>query len=285
MYLKQLYYFCNMQITHRKYGKKNRNIVLIHGGPGAPGGMKPLAENLSECFGILEPFQSEKSIEKQVEELHNQIEAHAQTPAILIGHSWGAWLAIIYNATYPKDVEKLILIGTPPFEEDDAAEILIARQANLTISEGKQLQKISAEMYKMDKPVSGQLLSQFEKLMIKADSFKPAVTTGDTIEFQPEVYKSVWAEAQRWRKSGEWKKTLKKLNCPITAIHGQMDPHSCQSVQDSLMDNTNNMTFCTLPFSGHYPWKEADNPDEFFALLAYEIENTDMELPEGKSDE
>ena len=47
----------------RRYGDAPFKIILIHGGPGAPGEMAPVAEELSSDFGILEPLQTKDSIE------------------------------------------------------------------------------------------------------------------------------------------------------------------------------------------------------------------------------
>ena len=38
----------------RKYGEAPFNVVVIHGGPGAPGEVAPVARKLSENFGIIE---------------------------------------------------------------------------------------------------------------------------------------------------------------------------------------------------------------------------------------
>lgn len=54
----------------RKYGKPPFNIAVIHGGPGAPGEMAPVARELSSYCGVLEPLQTEASLEGQVRELY-----------------------------------------------------------------------------------------------------------------------------------------------------------------------------------------------------------------------
>ncbi len=46
----------------RKYGSKPYNVAIIHGGPGAPGEMTPLAQELSGDFGIIEPLQTAKKM-------------------------------------------------------------------------------------------------------------------------------------------------------------------------------------------------------------------------------
>ena len=52
-------------VTFRVHGQKPYTIVVIHGGPGAGGEMAPIARRLSSEWGVIEPIQTKKSIEKQ----------------------------------------------------------------------------------------------------------------------------------------------------------------------------------------------------------------------------
>lgn len=63
------------------------SVVLVHGGPGAPGEMGPVARELSVLRGVLEPFQSADSVAGQVRELAAQLHEHAALPAVLIGYT------------------------------------------------------------------------------------------------------------------------------------------------------------------------------------------------------
>src|SRR5947208_748840 len=54
----------------RKYGSPPYNVAVIHGGPGAPGYMAPVARELSARRGVLEPLQTARALAGQVEELH-----------------------------------------------------------------------------------------------------------------------------------------------------------------------------------------------------------------------
>jgi len=57
----------------KKYGDAPFKIIVIHGGPGAPGEMAPVAEELSSDYGVLEPLQTKDSIKEQIEtELHGK---------------------------------------------------------------------------------------------------------------------------------------------------------------------------------------------------------------------
>lgn len=73
----------------RKYGNAPFNIAVIHGGPGVPGEMAPVARQLSTDWGILEPLQTAISLEGQVQELKSVLEENGSLPMTLVGHSWG----------------------------------------------------------------------------------------------------------------------------------------------------------------------------------------------------
>lgn len=57
------------------------------------------------------------TVERHVDSLHRTLSPHA--PFTLIGHSMGAVLSVAYAARYPKQVERLILIGLPYFGNRD----------------------------------------------------------------------------------------------------------------------------------------------------------------------
>ena len=69
----------------RKYGNAPFNVAVIHGGPGAPGEMAPVARELSSITGVLEPLQSESTIEGQIGELGDVLEKNGDLPVTLIG--------------------------------------------------------------------------------------------------------------------------------------------------------------------------------------------------------
>ena len=83
----------------RKYGDAPYKVALLHGGPGAPGYMAPVARELSQEMGVLEPLQTRDSLEGQIQELKNQLTEHADCPLVLIGSSWGAVLALFITGT------------------------------------------------------------------------------------------------------------------------------------------------------------------------------------------
>ena len=105
-------------INLRKYGESPFTIAVIHGGPGAPGEMKPIAEELSKTYGVLEPLQTKDSLDGQLEELKSVLMENASIPITLIGHSWGAMLGFIFTAKNPALVKKLALLSSGIFEKE-----------------------------------------------------------------------------------------------------------------------------------------------------------------------
>jgi pimeloyl-ACP methyl ester carboxylesterase len=53
----------------RTYGYPPYSVILVHGGPGAGGEMAPVARRLSASLGVIEPIQTETTLDGQVEEL------------------------------------------------------------------------------------------------------------------------------------------------------------------------------------------------------------------------
>jgi len=73
----------------RLYGDQPFRVAVVHGGPGAAGEMVPVARELARARGVLEPLQTKASVAGQIEELRTVLEASADLPTTLIGHSWG----------------------------------------------------------------------------------------------------------------------------------------------------------------------------------------------------
>ena len=255
----------------RKYGSKPYNIAIIHGGPGAPGEMAPLAQELSDDFGIIEPLQTSNTIEGQLRELHNILENHGNSPYKLIGHSWGAWLVYIYAARYPALVKKIILIASGSFREKDSQNIIQTRLNRLTKNEKSELLVIQKEIENPSIGNKSQLFKQFAEILLKADSFAPITYQSHIIEYQPDIFQSVWNEASKLRKSGKLLGFGNRIKCPVVAIHGDYDPHPAEGVKIPLSETLDKFKFILLKKCGHYPWNEKNAFNKFYKIIRKEI--------------
>jgi len=256
----------------RKYGEKPFNIALLHGGPGAPGEMAPVARELSSTGGILEPFQTASSVEGQVQELNKVLKESADLPVVLTGWSWGAWLGFIFTARYPLCVSKLILIGSGAFEEKYAACIMGDRLNRLGEKERAELLSL---IELLDNPATmdkNAYMARFGRLIAKADSYDPLPYTSELLEYQYDINQRVWAQASELRSSGRLLEPGRNIRCPVVAIHGDYDPHLAKGVKDPLSRVLKDFRFIMLEKCGHQPWIERAARDEFYRILKSEIE-------------
>lgn len=257
----------------RKYGEKPFNIAVIHGGPGAAGEMAPVARELSKDFGILEPLQTEDSIEGQIQELKKVLEQNASLPVVLIGWSWGAWLSFIFAARYPNIVKKLILVNSGPFEEKYAEAIEDIRLSRLNESEKKQLKTIANLFNDPAVEDKNSLFADFGKLFGKTDSYDPIEAKPEAINVNYDIYQKVWDEAAKLRQEGDLLNYSNQIRCPVVALHGDFDPHPAEGVKKPLSQALNDFKFILLKKCGHSPWKEKEAKDKFYSILKEELTN------------
>ena len=254
----------------RLYGSSPYRIAVIHGGPGGPGEMKSVAEELSKECGVLEPLQTAHSMEGQILELKEMLEQQAVPPVILIGHSWGAWLSYLYAARYPGDVKKLILVSSPGFESSAGEKTLEERLSRLSEVERERMKTLLSELGHPDESANTKFL-ELAILAAKADAFDPLLYTNDLLEAQFDIYQSVWKEAEHLRANGELLELGKKILCPTVALHGDHDPHPAQSVQEPLSRILSHFRCIPIKNCGHRPWIERQARDEFYRILKEEI--------------
>ena len=255
----------------RIYGEPPFKIAVLHGGPGAPGYMAPVARELSSKWGVLEPLQTASTVEGQVQELRGVLQNYADLPVCVIGSSWGAWLGFILSARFPELVSKLILIGSGAFEEKYAAGIMDKRLSRLSEKERGKAYFLMDALIDPEVPNKDELMARFGKLCTKADAFDPLTLETEEIKVQYQVYSSVWAEAWEMRKTGVLLNLGKKIQCPVVAVNGDSDPHSAQGVRKPLSKVLENFRFILLEKCGHYPWIEKHAKDEFFEILKAEL--------------
>ena len=255
----------------RKYGTHPFNVAAIHGGPGAPGEMAPVARELSGDRGVLEPLQTANTLEGQVLELKDVLEANAASPLTLIGFSWGAMLSFIFTARHPSLVKKLIMVGSAVFEEKYAGTIMNTRLDRL--GEEERAEALSL-IKKLENPAiadKNTTLTRFGELITSADSYAPLPGDSDVMECQYEINRSVWNDARELRNSGRLLEMGKNILCPVLAIHGDYDPHPVEGVEGPLSRMLKDFRFILLEKCGHRPWLERYARDRFYDILKNEI--------------
>jgi pimeloyl-ACP methyl ester carboxylesterase len=255
----------------RFYGRQPYTVAVIHGGPGAPGEMAPVARELAPLYGVLEPLQTKASLEGQVSELRDVLAENADQPVTLVGFSWGAWLSFIAAARYPEMVKKLVLIGSGPFEAKYADPIISTRLERLREEERVEFWEMVEGLNDPAIKDKDGLMARFGALVAKADAFDPLLQGGEALGYSYEINRDVWAEADRLRTSGALLEMGSKIRCPVVAIHGDHDPHPAEGVRGPLARVLKDFRFVLLEKCGHEPWLERWARDRFYQILKDEL--------------
>ena len=255
----------------RKWGPGPYRVAVIHGGPGAPGEVAPVARELSSMRGVLEPFQTEMTLDGQVQELRSILLEHGTPPVVLIGFSWGAYLSWLLTARYPALVSKLVLIGCPPFEEQYAAAITQTRLGRLPKQTLAEAQGLLAKLNEPDCGDKNVSLARLGTILARADAYDPSSSEDEAFHCQYDIFRGVWDEASELRGKQILLQMAKRITCPVVAIHGDFDPHPAAGVNDPLSRELKDFKFVLLEKCGHRPWIERNASENFFKLLVGEI--------------
>ena len=247
----------------RVYGSAPYGIAVIHGGPGAPGDMSPVAREISRQYGVLEPLQTRPNLKEQLQELKSVISDNGDLPLILVGHSWGAMLSFMLTAHYPECVKKLIMVGSGVFEDRYEADIMKARLSRLSEEEQIQLDSLLVNLNDPAIEDKDSIFAQFGKIMFQTDSYRLLPHQEDVIEYQYGCYEGVWKDVKELRSSGQLLELGKNIQCPVVVIHGDYDPHPFEKIKESLSGVLPDFKLIILERCGHYPWYERYAREQF----------------------
>jgi len=221
----------------RLYGEAPYRVIVLHGGPGAPGCAAGLCRGIAERMGTVEHLQRAHSAQALCREIAEQIDAHCGGRAAVIGHSYGAWLALMFAEKYPEKTEKAILIGCGPLKEEYLPLLLDERR------------------------------KRREAGLSDTDNFCALPGSGgDMLYFDQAQHISLMNEISGMRRSGELLRIARRVSCPVYAVHGSFDPHPAAGVSGP-MAGKENFSMTVLERCGHDPWKEKHAREAFFCWL------------------
>lgn len=259
--------------TYKKHGEAPYRLIVLHGGPGAPGQASSPAKDLSSKRGVIEHWQQGDSIEELKAELKTIIDRETEGSVVLAGHSWGAWLAWIFAAAYPELVKGLILIAAGAFEEKyniDLNEIRLKRLPPALRKEAVGIMQKIMQTPRQSLP--SEWFKRYGELMEQADSYHPIKMAEEPTAFYPQQYLALWPEADRLRKTGRLIAMAGNIRCPVIAFHGDYDSHPAEGVKHPLEKRLDDFRFIQLKNCGHYPWKEKEAQKEFYQKLEEIVE-------------
>jgi len=255
-------------IRIREYGTSGPPVLVLHGGPGAPGYMAPVARGLADSFRVLEPLQRASggqplTVARHVADLHESVESRCggMRPA-LVGHSWGAMLALAYAAAHPGRAASLVLIGCGTFDPAARDRMLATRQERMDDSLRLRMERLPEEF-----PHPDQRLSVLANLIMPMDSYDLVSADQEVEACDARAHQETWEDMVRLQEEGVYPAAFSAIEAPVIMLHGAVDPHPGRMIRASLEPHIPQLEYREWERCGHYPWLEKAIRDQFFAVL------------------
>jgi pimeloyl-ACP methyl ester carboxylesterase len=253
-------------LTTRRYGTSGPTVVLVHGGPGAPGYLAPLARSLSDRFRVLEPLQRRSGAEpltvaRHVADLHAVVAATGERPAI-VGHSWGAMLALACAAQHPEAATCLVLVGCGTFDEASREDLKRARDARMDAALRARVAALAREH-----PDADERLRALGTLLPDVDSHDLASDDVPLEACDARGHEEAWGDMLRLQRQGVLPRAFEAIRIPVLMLHGSADPHPGAMIRESLRPHLPQLEVRELERCGHYPWLERSGREPFLATL------------------
>ena len=265
-------------LYYHSYGK-GETIVMLSGGPGNNAlQLESVALKLSENYsiilleqrgtGISIPTQFDSTtitLKTSISDI-NLLLAHLKIPkTILLGHSWGGSLAMIYASQFPKKVKSLVLIAPGYFslgwqcarlstdnmlsklgkqEEEQFLDLTNKSRLNtIAETERKELAKLRRLPYIFNKS--------------KIDSLMPLFN----VQRNDRMFNIMVTDAMKY--NFDMQKDLQKIESPIHLICGRQD--FLAYITYELKMARPNIYLYWVDKSGHFPMHEQS--EKFYSLL------------------
>lgn len=284
--------------TYRIHGKPPYRVVLLHGGPGAWGEMAPLGQILQTKVGCLELFQTAPTLQGQLDEITDHITKYAQTPIILIGFSWGAWLAYLWAASKEGQqlVSRVILIGSGPYQQPYFDQLQATRLSRMSSPQQEFYQHAFEKIQGLSMREKDQLIQKLGTLCEGIDHVDPLSEKEQIAEFgafstvdfdidRISFFQQALQEVMEYRKTGKLTRFASQISCPVYVIHGDFDPHPFQGVIDPLKTEISEFHYKILSNCGHKPWIEREVIPTFKKVLLEFVEMESTKKNENKKND
>jgi len=252
----------------REYGTSGPRVVLLHGGPGAPGYLAPVARRLAGSCRVLEPLQRGSGGKKltvacHVADLYETLTARDEAErVVLVGHSWGAMLALAFAADHPGTVQSLVLVGCGTFDETARERLELLRESRVDDDLRCRIERLEREIPDLD-----ERLAWIGRLLLPAYSHDLADDRIDFAGCDAGAYHETWNDMLRLQTAGRYPAAFAAIDLPVLMLHGAADPHPGSLIRASLEPYLPQLKYHEWAFCGHYPWLERAVREEFFDTL------------------
>jgi pimeloyl-ACP methyl ester carboxylesterase len=231
-----------MQILKRTLGdlellefgnsSQSPRVIFLHGGPGMYGYMQTFCEEFSiHCNAVYYEQRGSKQgrfetgIDDHLQDLINIVDHYSsESKPIVVGHSWGAMLAILFAGSHSNMIAKTIAIGSGPLNKirgKEFQEELISRFGDRREYYDNLWNVIGEEK---DENKQRELANDYIEKMMPIYQMDPK----SGLEIQPLRWDfkggfNTMCESDEFVDKNEYENSLRNITSPLTMIQGTHD--------------------------------------------------------------
>ena len=254
-------------------------VLFLHGGPGCYRYMEPLCKQLSAyCNPVYYEQRGSRQtldgigISEHIDDLQQITRYYSkESKPILVGHSWGAMLAVLFAGRFSHLLQKVVLVGCGPLNQTQGSEfqeVLCQRFGQRQAYFDALWDSVEKEQ---DPERQQQNANQYLKEMmpIYQNETNPESMV-DSLHWDFRASYKTICESDEWVSTDQYEKALRTIQVPLTAIQGSYDPVSPESLFPLIRMHLPQAKTVTLDQAGHYPWAGRQG-EAFIELLRTEL--------------
>jgi pimeloyl-ACP methyl ester carboxylesterase len=244
-----------MELFYRQSGT-GQPLIVLHGLFGISDNWTSLGKQLSEHFSVYlidlrnhgqSPHSEEFSYAAMSNDLLEFIQMHQLENVLLMGHSMGGKVAMLFASQYPELLEKLIVVDIGPKPLPPHHDAILAAMLSL------DLDKISSR-----KEADEQLASQMPDFGMRQFILKNLYWKEDKLAWRmnlPVISRKVNNVCEALPPTASFSK-------PTLFIRGALSNYILDSDWDAILSQFPSAALATIPQAGH--WVHAEQPKLFY---------------------
>ncbi len=249
-----------MELNYKKFGESGPNIIILHGLLGSLDNWQTIAKKLSEQFIVYTVDQRNHGRSPHSDEIDYQLLSddivwfcaqHAIQQAILIGHSMGGKVSMLFALQHPELVEKLIVVDIAPVYYEGGHEEILFAMAEAPLQNYTKREEVDKFL---ERRISNFGVRQFVLKNLSRD------------ESGAFVWKcNLEALVKNYRALMEFTETEKTYQGETHFIRGEQSGYISKENWEACKKYFPNADLMTIHYAGH--WVHADNPESFLETL------------------
>ena len=254
-------------------------LVILHGGPGLDHSyFLPQMEKLADTYELIFFDQrgcgkssarldsAAMTLDALVEDIDRVRDAYNLNTMNLMGHSWGALLAMFYAIKHGDRLNSLILVNsTPPTSELRSAAFKIIEQRTSREDSLAQAALVRTPEFKRRDPAA---MQKYFRLLFRGTFRNHSMADELTLTFGPDYgarsrlmqYLAKDPQLQSYDLLGR----LATITCPVLIVGSDFDL-SPPGANEAIHSHIEGSRYVLMKNCGHFPFIEA--PAQFFPLI------------------